>query len=1312
MNDNFEIISGILIRCKNAEKRIVIPKNVIGIADNAFETVCESIEEIFFPETLLWIGTGAFKGCQHIRELLLPKSLVEISDYAFYGCTRLKKLDIPENVYRIGHYAFSHCSSLENVRCSEGLVKIGIHTFAACEKLGTIVLPRSCAYIDKTTFEGSNHVVIHSSSNSDAELYAEIMGIPFVRIRLRLTLNEFQAGFVDDPPDFVIRNGALVEYNGTGIRVHIPDSVTLICGEVFRKNLQIESVEFSSERVIVGTSAFSKCRSLQELDFSGSFLYLSDSSFSDCSALTQLIIDGGVHISEGAFRDNTALDTIIFPDTNVNAAQNAFYGCNSIAHIKLPTDSFSVGNEIFATCSQKPILYISCHIPDLAQYGDLSAFKISFYHFDIVPFIALGQYCKQHGYEMISEEIPGHILTYIGQPPAKVEDLQVKNPAEHQAIEASVTPIRQREDYKNTVPVSRMPELAACDILISDEVISGEQIMRQFMKYVIETISDETNKTGIVLHTGSPCFNTVLLALSAIQTLLLNTATTEDILDSLLPGDLVLYEEKNGPKKYIYSEKEGNNRIVLIKNNKTKDRFSVPRSQWHRITPYYGKSGSTSDAGLQYGKSRRREFFSLLLDIAPEQVPKVPNTSLVVLTSRAEATRLIHGTQLRCQNKCFRLSEIVTAAYYTEGDTYYFSGNPGKVDPVIKFTDNTYVARRLSREQGSTSVTGVLVLGEDYLRRSYSEVLDLLLKDDIRFRFGTFSLSEFEESQLLDETNNPAVFAVTPEYVNKYLDIVPDYLCSGENCTDILLRQQEIVRKRNLREEVIQVDLSEQDYFRIRKDILRFKFFDFDSDEKILFVQEAFSALNLLMTAVFPIDKVSDIMNKTMFLDRIQGLRKYSNTFYPDERKIADEIIESISILYVMMGEKPAKQDALHRLLEKYAPYGKKTALVVPKAYYQTILRETSTLCAEQLRTGKLIISTPTRFDSHRDYCAVIYLSNKYEKSFAPLRCFASSDVIGIMYGCEQKLFDVNSRHIKELYEKINSVNFFTVDTASEVPTIGKEPSEVLREDELYEYIEQVSNDYLSRSLERFYTGSQGAAISNITAVVGFETGERALLTRHYLPYVFNETSGEINRPTIDKLCVGDLMVFNTDYYGTRDIVDTILEKKLDSLPDIHELHTLYRLSNHWKKVLWDYTKRSGKKEIEIANELKSLGVTVSVYTILGWLDPGSHTVRPRDPAVFQQIGYLVNDNDLYENPDRFIHACSQIQKERNKILRDISATMVSILNGSDIPESVPEDIGSMIGELAQTYRIRSITCVDKNVPSGITNHPIDQFDV
>lgn len=1312
MKDNFEIISGILIRCKQAAKSIVIPKGVTGIADNAFATACENIEEIRFPETLLWIGNGAFKGCRNIRELLFPKSLVEISDYAFYGCTGLKKLDIPENVYRIGHYAFSHCSSLENVRCSEGLVKIGIQAFAVCEKLRTVALPRSCAYIDKTTFEGSDRVVIQASGNSDAALYAEMWGIRFERIRLRLTLDEFQAGFDDDPPDFVIRNGALVEYNGSEQTICIPDSVTLICGEVFRKNPQIEFVEFPSGSITIGAGAFAKCRSLRELNFSGSFLYLSDSSFSECTALTHLITSGGVHISEGAFRDDVSLDTVIFPDANVNVAQSAFVGCNAISHIKLPMVRFPVDNGIFATEAQKPVLYISCHVPDLTQYGDMSAYKISFYHFDIARFLSAGQYCKQHGYEMVSEEIPQLILAHIGHPPVKDEDTKTDSSDEHPEIEEPAEPIRQRADYKDSVTISRMPELAACDILINDEVISGEQIMRQFMKYVIETISGEKNKTGIVLHTGSPCFDAVLLALSTVRTLLLNTATTEDVLDSLLPGDLVLYEEKTGPKKYIYKGKTDDNRILLVKNNKAKESLSITSSQWHRITPYYGTSSSTSNSGLRHRKSRRREFFGLLLGIAPEQVPKVPNTSLVVLTSRAEATRLIHGTQLRCQGKCFGLSEIVTAAYYTENDTYYFSGNPGKVDPVLKFTDNTYVARRLSREQGSSTVTGVLVLGEDYLRRSYSEVLDLLLKEDVRFRFGAFSLSEFDEAQLLDEIDTPALFAVTPEYVSKYLDAVPDYLCSGENYTDILLREQEIIRRRNLREEVIQIDLSELDYFRIRKDILRFKYFDFDSDEKILFVQEAFSALNLLMTAVFPIDKVSEVMNKSMFLDRIQGLRKYSNTFYPDERKFADEIIESISILYVMMGEKPAKQDVLHRLLEKYAPYGKKTALVVPKAYYQTILRETSHICAEQLRTGKLVISTPTRFDSHQEYCAVIYLSNKYEKSFAPLRCFASSDVIGIMYECEQKLFDVNSRRIKELYKRINSGNFFPAATVDEVSADDTEPSAVVREDELYEYIEQISNDYLSRSLENIYTGSQGTSMSNITAVVGFETGERALLTKYYSPYVFNEASGEIIWPEIDKLCVGDLMVFNTDYYGTRDIVDTILEKKLESLSDTHELRTLYRLSNHWKKVLWDYASRSGKKDKEIAAELKAVGVTVGIQTILGWMDPCSHTIRPRDPAVFQQIGYLVNDNDLYENPDRFIHACAQIQKERNKILRDISATMVSTLNGSDAPESVPEDIRSMIGELAQTYRIRSITRVDKNVPSGITNHPIDQFDV
>lgn len=1313
-----EIHAGILVRCNSRERNIVIPHGVIGIADDAFGTIQEIPESVQFPESLLWIGNRAFSGCRNIRQLVFPKSLVEISDSAFCSCTGIKSLVIPENVYRIGNNAFSGCHSLESVCCSEGLVKIGRLAFAFCEKLKDVSLPRSCAFIEKTSFLDSKHVVIHAGSGSDAELYAEMMGIAFQRVRQRLSFADFQAGFEADPPEFEIRNNVLVQYNGSDHQITIPESVKVVSGEAFRKNSRITSVEFLSSTAIVGTRAFSECGALESVSFSGGFLYLSGNAFYACTLLKYLGIDGGVHIGSDAFCDCTALDTIILPDKDVYISDDAFYGCDAISRIKLPLEGVCLDDGVFPAASEKTKLYISCFAPDMDSFGDLSAYIIVFYHFEVMQLLAKVQYCKEHNYEMLSEELPSDILKHIGEPPEIQEHPKTEVEADVRNDSESAVCTAEKKDYKSLIPINGMLGIPDCDILLDGEVISGEQIMRQFMKYVIETIESEGSDTGIVLHTGSSCFHAVLLAVAAVKTLLLNSATPDDILDSLLPGDIILYEEKTGQKKYIFDGKIGpdgkpsENYITLRKVNKTKDRNFIPKSQWHRIIPYYGSSDSTSDAGLRRNTSRRHEFYDLVLGISPEKVPKTPNTSLVVVLPKSEAAHLMHCMELQFRDTRFKLSEIATAGYYTEGGITYFAGNPGKTEPVIKFTDNVYVARRLASERDGNTVVGTLILGADYLKRSYAEVFDLLVTGSVVFRYGAFTLSDFDELQLLDDLQNTTLFAVTPEYVSKHLDAVPDYLCSGDSHTDMLLRQQGIIRKRKMQEIVIPIDLSEKDYFRVRRDILEFKHLDFDSDEKILFVQEAFSALNLLMTAVFPVDEVAEVMHRSRFLDRIQGLRKFSDTFYPENRRFADEIIESISILYYMMGEKPKKQDALQELLEKYAPYSKKTALVVPKAYYATILYEVSAICRRQIDSGKLVISTATRFDSHREYCAVIYISNKYEKMFAPQRCFAAADIVGIMYDCEQKLFAINNHRMNELYRRVNRNNYFPAELIIEQTEPEDHSAAVPNEDELNDYIEQISRDYLSRSFERFYSGSQGMAISNITTIVGFETGERALLTKRYAPYVFDESCGKIVRPNVDRLSVGDLMVFNTDYFGTRDIVDTILEKELSELPDTDELHTLYRLSNHWKNVLREYIARTGKKEKEIASDLKMLGVSVEIPTILGWLDPDSHTVRPRDPATFQQIGFLVSDSDLFMNPDRYIDACSKIQSKRNRILHEISVTMVSLLNGSAAPDAVPENIREMIGELSQTYRISSIIHVDRNVPSGITNHPIDQFDI
>ena len=95
-----------------------------------------------------------------------------------------------------------------------------------------------------------------------------------------------------------------------------------------------------------------------------------------------------------------------------------------------------------------------------------------------------------------------------------------------------------------------------CDVCIDGNVISKELLIKTFSDFISSTIEDKHHNVGVVLHTGSICFDAILLAYAAISNILYNETNAADLIHSLCAGDMVLcYDGSNGrtkPSKWIF----------------------------------------------------------------------------------------------------------------------------------------------------------------------------------------------------------------------------------------------------------------------------------------------------------------------------------------------------------------------------------------------------------------------------------------------------------------------------------------------------------------------------------------------------------------------------------------------------------------------------------------------------------------------------------------------------------------------------------------------------------------------------------------
>ena len=132
-----------LIKCKYDTTEVNIKEGTTLIADNA---IASSILKVVMPDSLLYIGEGAFEQahdlaevtwgkniqtigknaflyCDSLTDIILPNSITNIEDGAFFGCSNLKTITIQSENPVLANNIFSGTSGLTiNVAWDEGAV--------------------------------------------------------------------------------------------------------------------------------------------------------------------------------------------------------------------------------------------------------------------------------------------------------------------------------------------------------------------------------------------------------------------------------------------------------------------------------------------------------------------------------------------------------------------------------------------------------------------------------------------------------------------------------------------------------------------------------------------------------------------------------------------------------------------------------------------------------------------------------------------------------------------------------------------------------------------------------------------------------------------------------------------------------------------------------------------------------------------------------------------------------------------------------------------------------------------------------------
>ena len=210
---------------------------------SAFQYCYELTGELVIPDSVTYIGYGAFRGCSGLTSIIIGSGVTSIGESAFEDCTSLTSVIIPNSVTSINDYAFIRCSGLTSIVIGSGVTSIGTNAFSGCTSLTSVYISDIAAWCN-ISFSG----------------YANISSNPLSN-RCNLYLNNELVTDLTIPDSITTINDYAFSGCESLTSVNIPDSVITINDWAFY-GCNITSVTIGAGVTSIGKNTFGYCKDL------------------------------------------------------------------------------------------------------------------------------------------------------------------------------------------------------------------------------------------------------------------------------------------------------------------------------------------------------------------------------------------------------------------------------------------------------------------------------------------------------------------------------------------------------------------------------------------------------------------------------------------------------------------------------------------------------------------------------------------------------------------------------------------------------------------------------------------------------------------------------------------------------------------------------------------------------------------------------------------------------------------------------------------------------------------------------------------
>ena len=362
------------------------------------------IEQLELPESITYIGSGAFAKCENLSRLEISENIKTNLDYqegVFEGCSSLQYISIPSTwtvipskmfkdcvslnynpyqnnvVTKIGNNAFEGCTSLTDFTLNEGISNLGDMIFARCSGLTSIIIPESVSKITKGMFKECTSLKEVGMKNTLTEIADEAFsGCTSLEIR-KLNHSITKIGEDAFSGCLSLTNIQLpnfLDYLGSGAFSYCDNLESISIGLVNESFPSSDGVLYNKDR----TSLLVWPGAKKDVVIQEDVIHIEDKCFQGNKQIVKVIFPENIErIGAYAFADCSSLEQVDFPSTLNGIGEYAFNNCSSLKEFSLPDKIGSIDDFAFSGCSQVASVHIPASLVNIGEgaYSNCSNLK-------------------------------------------------------------------------------------------------------------------------------------------------------------------------------------------------------------------------------------------------------------------------------------------------------------------------------------------------------------------------------------------------------------------------------------------------------------------------------------------------------------------------------------------------------------------------------------------------------------------------------------------------------------------------------------------------------------------------------------------------------------------------------------------------------------------------------------------------------------------------------------------------------------------------------------------------------------------------